>query len=83
MIQIRNFISETFLKDKSGQAFSDDISLVESGIIDSLGILKVLIFIERNFGFKVQEQDVIPEYFENVKSIASYVERHRSAAKPS
>ena len=52
-IQIRDFIRDTFLKDKGDHAFSDDISLVESGIIDSLGILKVLVFIEQRFGFKV------------------------------
>jgi Phosphopantetheine attachment site. len=80
-IQIRDFIRETFLKDKNNQNFSDDISLVDSGIIDSLGILKVLMFIEKTFGFKVDERDVVPEYFENVNALAAYVDRHRSAEK--
>jgi acyl carrier protein len=80
-VQIRDFINETFLKDKGDQFFSDDVSLVESGIIDSLGIMKVLIFMEKTFGFKVPEQDVVPEYFENVNALAAYVDRHRSAAK--
>jgi acyl carrier protein len=77
-IQIRDFIKETFLKDKANAIFSDDASLIESGIIDSLGILKVLMFIEKTFGFKVDERDVVPEYFENVKALAAYVDRRRS-----
>lgn len=76
-IQIRDFIRETFLKNKSNQNLTDDVSLVESGIIDSLGILKVLMFIEKAFGLKIKEQDVVPEYFETITAIAAYVERWR------
>lgn len=80
-IKIRDFITDTFLKTKSSTNLSDDLSLVESGIIDSLGILKVLSFIEATFGFKVSEQDVVPEYFENVNALAAYVDQHRQGAK--
>jgi acyl carrier protein len=80
---IRDFIIVTFVNDASKQAFSDDVSLIDSGIIDSLGIVKMLGFIERQFGFKVPEQDVIPEYFDSVRTIASYIERQTTAAKRS
>ena len=78
---IYNFITETFLSRNPSQDFSDDTSLIESGIIDSLGIIKTLDFIERQFGFKVPEQDVIPEYFDNIRTIASYVEQHLADEK--
>lgn len=74
-VQIRNFIKDTFIHEDLG-AFSDDLSLVETGVIDSLGILKVLLYIERTFGFKVPEQDVVPDYFESVHAIAAYVNDH-------
>jgi acyl carrier protein len=80
-IQIRDFVRETFLKNSVTKNLTDDISLVESGIIDSLGILKVLLFIEETFGFKVDEQDVVPEYFENVNALAAYIDQHRSVSK--
>jgi len=70
--QIRNFIKETFVFE-SPAAFSDEFSLVESGVIDSLGILQVLLFLEKTFSLKVPEQDVVPDYFESVQAIASYV----------
>ena len=79
-VQIRDFVRETFAEGAGNGTFSDDSSLVETGIIDSLGIVKMISFIETTFGFKVREQDIVPEYFENIRAIASYVEQHRQTA---
>jgi acyl carrier protein len=45
-------------------------SLVESGIIDSLGIMKLVDFIEKEFRVKIQDEDLVPENFETVDEIA-------------
>lgn len=46
-------------------------SLVESGIIDSLGIMKLVDFIEREFRVKIGDEDLIPENFETLDDIAN------------
>jgi acyl carrier protein len=79
-IAIREFITTTFLKNNPSKIIPDDRSLIESGIVDSLGIVKMLDFIERHFGFKVPEQDVVPEYFDSIRTIASYIERRPAGA---
>lgn len=79
--RVREFVKETFLKNKRSITLSDDLSLIESGIIDSLGILKVLGFIEKEFGFKTQEKDVIPDNFDNVKAIASFIDLNLPTVK--
>lgn len=73
--QLRNFITGNFnIEDRD--TFSDQTSLIETGIIDSLGIMKVLLFIERTFSFQVPEQDVVPEYFESIQALAAYLKAH-------
>ncbi|HEX2959579.1 MAG TPA: acyl carrier protein [Chitinispirillaceae bacterium] len=81
LIRVREFIKETFLKKRDSFTLSDDVSLIESGIIDSLGILKVIVFIEKEFGFKAHEQDLIPDNFDNVKAIASFIDLNRQMFK--
>jgi acyl carrier protein len=51
--------------------------LIESGIVDSLGILDVVAFVEAEFGVRVEDEDLVPENFQSVAQIASYVEKKR------
>ena len=44
-------------------------SLVESGIIDSLGIMKLVDFIENEFRVKIGDEDLVPENFETIEDI--------------
>jgi len=50
-----------------------DTQLIESGILDSLSILRLVSFIEDKFSVKVSPEDVVGENFETVKSIIGFV----------
>jgi acyl carrier protein len=56
------------------QNVSDDAALLRNGLIDSLGILEVVTFIENEFGIRVTDEDLMPENFSSVKSIAAFVQ---------
>ena len=62
-----------FIRRELAQGRSDvDIerdSLVESGIIDSLGIMKLVDFIEKEFRVKIGDADLVPENFETIEDI--------------
>ena len=49
-------------------------SLLESGIVDSLGILDILLFLEQEFKFTVEEDEMVEDHFESMDSITKYVE---------
>jgi acyl carrier protein len=70
-VRIREFIKDTFLVDEIG----DDESFLTSGVIDSLGILQLVAFVEGELGAKVPEPDLVPENFDSIARIAAYVER--------
>ena len=59
---------------EAGTKITAETSLLDSGIIDSTGILEVVSFIESEFGIRVQDEEIVPEHFENVQRIAAFVE---------
>jgi len=74
---IRTFIIKKFpaLRKK---VLTDDLPLIESGIVDSLGVLDVVSFLEQSFGLKVDDDDLIPENFGSIALLTQFVERKRA-----
>ena len=73
--KIRSFIVETFLFDAPESAFSDDESLLDSGIIDSTGVLELVSFIEEEFYIEVKDEELIPENLDSLNKLASYIKK--------
>lgn len=73
-VTIRTYIVENFLfSDDEG--LDDDVSLLETGIIDSTGALELVVFLEEMFGFDVPDADLIPENLDSISALARYVQR--------
>jgi acyl carrier protein len=70
---IREFVVCNFLFDESIDVLPDDASLLKLGIIDSTGVLSLLLFTEEQFGIEVPDTDVTPEHFDSVERLAAYV----------
>ena len=73
-----------FLKNDLGKAESNvgrDESLLESGIIDSMGVLQLVAFLERTCGIKVEDDDLMPENFDTIAAITSFIERRQAGAR--
>jgi acyl carrier protein len=74
--RVRQFIKDSFLIDE----IADDDSFLENGILDSLGVLQLVAFVESEFGVHVADTDLVPENFDSVARVAAYAERARFAA---
>jgi acyl carrier protein len=77
--QIRQYILENLMFSNDTSQLPDDVSLLDRGIIDSTGVLEVVMFIEQTFGVKVRDSDLLPENFDSVAKIADFVTRLRAA----
>jgi acyl carrier protein len=77
--QVRQFIQENFLYMRPDLQFTDDEPLLGRGIIDSLGVMELIGFVEEAFGIQVNDFDVTEEHFGSVAAIARYVEKSRAA----
>jgi acyl carrier protein len=75
--RIRSFIAEKFPAARK-RALSDEAPLLESGIIDSLGVLDVVGFLEETFEIKIEDDELTPDNFGSIHLLGSFVEQKRS-----
>ena len=71
--KIRTFLESEFMTDKPEHHLLDDESLIEKGIIDSLGIMKLVSFLEEEFQIKVRDEEFVPENFETISKLHNYL----------
>jgi acyl carrier protein len=69
--QVRQFVVSNFLFDVGGVA--DDASLIDEGIVDSTGVLGLIMFVEETFDIAVADEEVVPENFDSINALTSYV----------
>ena len=62
-----------------GATIAAETSLLDSGLIDSTGIIEVVSFLESEFGIRVSDEDIVPEHFETVRRIAAFVASKRAS----
>lgn len=72
--RIRRFIVDTFFVE----SFSDEESFLRSGIIDSLGMLDLVAFLESEFGIKIYDEELVPQNLDSLANVAAFAERKLS-----
>jgi acyl carrier protein len=73
--EIRAFVLDRFLFGDTAVALSNDDSLLERGIIDSTGVLEIVMFIGERYRIEVQDDELIPDNLESIKKIADFIVR--------
>ena len=72
--QIRAYIAENFLFGDTDQLAVAD-SFLDKGIIDSTGILEIIMFLEEQFGIKVADSEMLPENLDSIGNIVRFIEK--------
>ena len=72
---IRGYIVERFLFGQGADGLSNDASFLEQGIVDSTGVLEIVMFLEQRFGIKVNDDELIPDNLDSVNKVANFVTR--------
>lgn len=74
--RIRGFVLDKFpLARKRNVVDSDE--LLESGIVDSLGVLDLVAFLESEFGLQVSDDDLLPQNFRSIESMVRFAEQRK------
>jgi acyl carrier protein len=71
--KIRFFIVDVFFVDE----FSDEESFLRDGIIDSMGMLQLVAFLEEKFGIEIPDEELIPDNLDSLARATAFVERKR------
>lgn len=70
---INDYISREIVQDQAVLPLSNDTSLLEGGILDSLSLLRLVVFLQERFQLTVDETDLLPENFDSVDAICAYL----------
>lgn len=74
--RIRHFISDTFFVDQ----FSDQDSFLTTGVIDSTGMVELIMFVEDTFSISIKDDELLPENLDSLDNLCSFIERKATAA---
>ncbi|OPY00319.1 MAG: acyl carrier protein [Syntrophorhabdus sp. PtaB.Bin006] len=75
--QITEFITTNFLFDESITLGVED-SLLDTGVIDSTGVLELVAFIEETYGIKIEDEEIVPENLDSINNISLYISQKLS-----
>jgi acyl carrier protein len=78
---VRAHIVETCPPEKRGLEFSDNSSLVATGILDSVGVFSLVAFLEARYGIAIGDHELVWKTFESVDGIARLVESKLAGAE--
>ena len=80
--RIRQHIITTLLYDQDLTELADDEPLVGPGMLDSMGVMQLILGLEEEFAIRIPDEDVVPERLETVHSVAEWVRAIVAAGEP-
>ena len=73
--ELKNYIIENFIAGRSDVEIDVDDSLIESGIIDSTGILELVVFLEERFSIEIEDEELIPENLDSINNLIGFLKK--------
>ena len=73
-VVVRQYIVENFLFGEDGN-LEDTSSFLETGIIDSTGILELVSFLEETFRVSIADEELVPENLDSIASVVAYLQK--------
>ena len=76
--QLREFIVDSYLFGDAERMPSDSDSLLQTGVLDSTGVLELIEFLEAEFAISVEESETVPANLDSISGLVRYVTSKRS-----
>jgi len=78
--RLRAFVVSEFLRDDSRETVDPHDDLLSSGILDSMGVMETVAFVEGDLGVTIDDEDIVPENFRTLRALTELVLRKRKDA---
>lgn len=82
MSKVRGYIEENFLYMRPDVELGDDDSLLGTGIVDSMGVMEIIAFLEDEFGVIVEDEEITEENLGTLSAIGRYAVTKGALQKP-
>ena len=76
---LRKYILENYLFTEDDSELDNNDSFLDLGIIDSTGIMEVVLFIEMEFDIEVDDEDLLPENLDTINNLVKYIATRQAA----
>ncbi|HET9028410.1 MAG TPA: acyl carrier protein [Trueperaceae bacterium] len=76
---VRQFLADNFILDDGGTGLGADDSLTQAGVLDSMGVLELIMFVQERFGVSIPDEDTLPENLDSVSRIVNYISKRLAA----
>ena len=77
---IKQYLTQELLSDHKNLSVDDNLLI--GGLVDSLGVMRLITFIEQRFDIRVPPEDVTIEHFRSIRVIGEYIESRVATAVP-
>ncbi len=79
--KIRQFIVNSlyYTEDKY---IADEVSFLETGVVDSMGVMELVAFVQSEFGVEVAQEEVVVENFDSIRKLADFVRSKLGLKEP-
>lgn len=81
--RLRSYILKTFLPGEDPASLADDTPLLSAGLIDSVAVMDMVTFIEKEFSVRLEEQDLGRDRLDTVALIGALIDERRGSSQPS
>ena len=78
--EIKEFIVDNFMMGMNPENLTNNVSLLELGIIDSTGVLELVQFLEEKYGIQVEDADLTPDNLDSLDNLVGYLNRKKSVS---
>lgn len=72
---VMDFIKENFIMGRSDVVLDEKVSLIDSGVMDSTGVLELVEFLESQYSIKIEDEELVPENLETIENIVNFLAR--------
>ena len=82
--RIAAYISDNILFSSKGYPYPHEASFLDNGIVDSMNVLELVMFVEEKFGIKLDDSEIVPENFDSITRLANFIRQksnHKEGAK--
>lgn len=80
--ELRTFVVDNFLFGQANGSLPDDTSFLDSGIVDSTGLLELIAFIEQTYAIRLTDDELIPENLDSLARLTQFIDSKLAQARP-
>jgi len=76
--EVRRFVVENFLFGEDDGSLQPEDSFLDSGVIDSTGVLELVTFLEQQYEIKIDDTELVPDNLDSISRVSSFIRRKQN-----